>query len=239
MTSATASHLSAHTEVWTLLPWYVNGTLEGAQLKLVQRHIGACITCRREIVILHRTADTIRSVNEIEVSAQVSLSRLMHRIKSEPHSVYSGKARGNDLYARWMRLASWLSLRLTARPALVTSSLVIVVLLSALSAKLWLVSNPIEPPYRTLASETSASDVKRNDIHVIFSRPMTQFRIRRLLDQVHGQIVDGPNSAGAYTVGVASGKVSDKEFLQALNRLRHDSRVLLAEPSWPAKMSER
>jgi len=32
-----------------LLPWYVNGTLEGEELLEVEQHLRSCLTCRREV----------------------------------------------------------------------------------------------------------------------------------------------------------------------------------------------
>jgi len=39
---------SVHKVVDALLPWYVNGTLEGDELEGVRRHLGECELCRRE-----------------------------------------------------------------------------------------------------------------------------------------------------------------------------------------------
>src|SRR6266540_438524 len=32
-----------------LLPWFVNGTLEGDELALVERHLGECLRCQHEV----------------------------------------------------------------------------------------------------------------------------------------------------------------------------------------------
>ena len=40
---------AAHKVVDVLLPWFVNGTLEGDELALVQRHLGECPRCQQEV----------------------------------------------------------------------------------------------------------------------------------------------------------------------------------------------
>ena len=39
---------ATHTVVDVLLPWFVNGTLEGEERALVERHLDHCHHCRRE-----------------------------------------------------------------------------------------------------------------------------------------------------------------------------------------------
>ena len=46
---------SEHTAVDALLPFYVNGTLQGEELDRVRQHVAACDACRRE-------ADWLRDV---------------------------------------------------------------------------------------------------------------------------------------------------------------------------------
>jgi hypothetical protein len=38
-----------HDEVWALLPWSANGTLEGAEEAAVASHLLTCAACREEI----------------------------------------------------------------------------------------------------------------------------------------------------------------------------------------------
>ena len=40
---------SVHREVALLLPWYVNGALDGSERLRVERHVHSCILCRREL----------------------------------------------------------------------------------------------------------------------------------------------------------------------------------------------
>src|SRR5207253_10892561 len=40
---------AAHNVADALLPWFVNGTLKGDELALVQRHLGECARCQHEV----------------------------------------------------------------------------------------------------------------------------------------------------------------------------------------------
>ena len=39
----------AHKVADVLLPWFVNGTLEGDELAFVQQHLSECVRCQREV----------------------------------------------------------------------------------------------------------------------------------------------------------------------------------------------
>ena len=40
---------AAHKVADVLLPWFVNGTLEGDELQFVQRHLNECLRCQDEV----------------------------------------------------------------------------------------------------------------------------------------------------------------------------------------------
>ena len=50
-----------HQKVWEILPWYVNGTLEGDEHEFVARHILRCQSCADEVVRCQSIATAVRS----------------------------------------------------------------------------------------------------------------------------------------------------------------------------------
>ena len=50
----------AHREAGVLLPWYVNGTLDEAERARVERHVGECVACGREVEGQRRLAEALR-----------------------------------------------------------------------------------------------------------------------------------------------------------------------------------
>ncbi len=81
-----------HDEVWLLLSWYVNGSLEGAEFALVEQHLKVCITCRKEFAIQQRTARAIHDSCTIPLSSGIAFAQLQERIAKKRESA-----------ARWAR----------------------------------------------------------------------------------------------------------------------------------------
>ena len=70
-----------HQKVWEILPWYVNGTLEGHEHDFVARHILSCQSCADEVVRCQSIATAVRSSEEAaRTPSPEHLARLMARI---------------------------------------------------------------------------------------------------------------------------------------------------------------
>ena len=70
-----------HQKVWEILPWYVNGTLEGHEHDFVARHILSCQSCADEVVRCQSIATAVRSSEEAaRTPSPENLARLMERI---------------------------------------------------------------------------------------------------------------------------------------------------------------
>lgn len=230
---------TAHHDVWLLLPWYVNGTLEGPELNLVQQHLQICITCRKELAVQQRLAEAIRHSSVIGLSPQVAFSRLRERIVSG--------AQSPEDQTRWWRrhqsrgLAVWArlsSVSVPRRPAAIAFSLLLMIGL-ALAAQPWLLSLFETPKYHTLAHPNSLPASGQHDIRVVFAKTADQQHIEQLLRVVRGEVVDGPSSIGVYTVRIGSDNGSSPDIRAVLERLRHHPSVLLAEPGWPISEANR
>ena len=53
-----------HQEVWELLPWYVNRTLDAQELAQVEQHLARCPACQEEVTRCHHIATAVRFVEE-------------------------------------------------------------------------------------------------------------------------------------------------------------------------------
>ena len=225
---------TAHREVWMLLPWYVNGTLEGAEFDLVQQHLRVCITCRKELAEQQRLAEAVGQSSVMDLVPQLSFARLLQRIESEGPQVNRRKMGWSKLRSLWARLSEWLSGALLPQRAWIAVSLLVLLLALAPAARFWLSSLSREPQYHTLANPNSVPAAGSNEIRVVFAKTIDQEQIRQLLLSLHAEIVAGPSSSGAYTVRIATNDRSNKEMLAALVRLYHHPGVLLAEPAEPS-----
>jgi hypothetical protein len=234
-------HSSPHTthhEVWLLLPWYVNGTLEGRELDLVQQHLQICITCRKELAVQQQLAEAIRHSSIIALSPQVAFSRLRERIVSGAQSPEGQTRWWHRLRSQWLEvLARRSSVSLPRRAAIAFSLLLMIGL--ALAARSWLMSLFETPKYYTLAQHNSLSAVGPHDIRVVFVKTADQQQIEQLLRAVRGEVVEGSSSIGVYTVRIGSDNGSSPDLRAVLERLRDHPSVLLAEPGWPIPEAKR
>jgi hypothetical protein len=74
-------HDERHDNVWLLLPWYANGTLETAERLLVEDHLAGCPSCREEVARCNGLAAALRDRPEIAPSPHpLQLARLMERL---------------------------------------------------------------------------------------------------------------------------------------------------------------
>src|ERR1700680_551089 len=74
-------HDERHDNVWLLLPWYANGTLETAERLLVEDHLAGCPSCREEVARCNGFAAALRGRPEIAPSPHpLPLARLMERL---------------------------------------------------------------------------------------------------------------------------------------------------------------
>ncbi|HET6804043.1 MAG TPA: zf-HC2 domain-containing protein [Frateuria sp.] len=66
---------SAHADVDRLLPWLVNGTLQGEELERVRAHLAGCAACQREEAWLRSLQEACRT----EDAATAPSRRAVHR----------------------------------------------------------------------------------------------------------------------------------------------------------------
>lgn len=211
---------SAHLEISLLLPWYVNKTLHGAEIELVENHLKVCLTCRRELATLHKLAASVQQEGSIDSAARASFSQLKKRI----HGTDETSREKPQKVVAFSSQRPWYGL---PRPAL---ALAAVILLSLLIPRFLDTGNSQMNEYRTLSNAENPA-VNKNTISVIFSNDTRQPQINEVLASVHGRIVDGPTAQGVYTVAI-EGEPAPKNVLGIVASLRKNANVIFAEPAY-------
>ena len=200
---------SVHKVVDALLPWYVNGTLEGEELEGVRRHLGECELCRQE-------ADWLRELHTACVAAESvpgasdAFRGLRRRLEAPPpdkHSSDSPRLASRSSWTRWALAAS----------------VAIAVVLGASVLR----DTSAPALYRTLGASSGSAQTSGSMI-VVFDPATTEAELRRILRSADARVVDGPTQASAYVLDVPAGKQRD-----ALRELRAQRAVVLAEPLLP------
>ncbi len=82
--------------------------------------------------------------------------------------------------------------------------------------------------YYTL-SATKPESPTGTKLNVVFSKSLPDADINSQLEMIHGQLVEAPNSVGAYTVRLGANKNSD-DLTADVALLRNQQNVLLVEP---------
>lgn len=190
---------ASHSRAFELLPWLVNGTLEGAERDAVEAHARACIACRRELKQQQQLHAALRARETTDVSAEAGFDQLSHDLDDS--------ARARRRYA-----------------AIAPFALAAAAGLAVLAILVWLTPLPDlgQSGYRTLATPpTTTAPV----LDVVFAEDTTAAEMQALLDNIRGEIVAGPTEVGRYSVRVAADGADDARLTALLDVLAADPHV--------------
>lgn len=208
-----------HDEVFKLLPWYHNGTLEDVEAARVNAHLSECPLCRDELAHCAEISETVTDEREAAWQpGEQNLNRILDRIASE-----QGQARPAEAVGWSERFASWIDWTFVPKPArwaLVAQSLAIVALLAFFS----LPRTPESPRFETLTAQASEG-LDRPDVQIVFREDTLESDLRNLLQSVDAEIVSGPSKRGVYKLALAS----SASLATALQVLRADPHVRFAD----------
>jgi len=191
-----AEHLSAQ----ELLPWFVNGTLSGAEADAIARHLAHCDRCQQDAA---EQAELRAVVLPDEIGRDVDRhwATLRHRINATPLGASDASR------PRWQE--SWLWPTVAVQAAVV------------LALTLVLVAAPFrDERYRALGSPPPA--VEPNAV-AVFRSDATNQQMREALHAVDASIVAGPTVTDAYLLRLATARP------EVLARLRAQPGVVSVE----------
>ena len=194
-----------HQVTQSLLPWYINGTLEEAESSRVQAHLAQCPRCQADAAWQDELRAVPADADPADPAGAVGRdwAALRSRLDARPVA-----ARRPPFAARW-RWTRWLPLAVGVQVALAG------VLVLALFH-----TTPQTEPYRTLGAATSAAAA---NALVVFRADATEAQIRHALRASDARLVGGPTVTDAYLLHVAG------LAPQTLARLRAQPAVLRVE----------
>lgn len=198
---------STHAAVDALLPFYVNATLQGEELSLVEQHVRTCEKCQRELDWLRNIfaelttssprADATRT--DVGMQQRFEDDRLRRRWRTRIQD-------GLQTSASWTR---WL----------LAAQLAAIVILGTLVAT----EGRDNASYRTLGTP-SPSAQSRDAVAVMFDPSTPESELRQIVYSVGARIVDGPTATGVFLLEMPKERVQE-----ALKTLRAERAVRLAE----------
>jgi hypothetical protein len=223
-----------HEQVWQLLPWYVNGTLDDLERETVARHVSLCQTCEDEIVRCRSLVSVLGSDDTPAwTHSPRDFDRLMTRIDRESSLTSTTSTE------RWrLRIHEWIEkiramFQSTPSPIrwALAGQMAVIVLIVMATMSTWIAS-PL--PYSTLSDPVVGDEASQSRLTVVFAEDITEHEVRTLLSTIKGEIVAGPSAMAIYTVAIpASGDERSGQAQAALEKLRAHPKVRLAEPKQP------
>lgn len=192
-----------HTEIQSLLPWYVTGTLGEAEQEALAAHLVRCPDCRTACEAERTLAARLAAQTEPLPDAAAALARLEARTDFErPAANHRAKSR----LARVFMAAPPGMRRLAFAQAAI-----IAVLAIALGVTLGL--TPFAPRYHTVSDPRPVAAGASFD--VVFAADAPQSAMRNLLSTSNSQVIAGPNAAGAYTVQTTADPATARAVFRA------------------------
>jgi hypothetical protein len=205
----------AHRQIAELLPWYVNGSLTGAERAGVEKHVRECLPCRAALREEQRICGLVGAQDDVPVGVGHGVSDLLRKIdgghaRARPSSLRTQLGIAAGVFSVSVAVAGWLVLTGSpdgGAPAVDASV----------------------APFTTL---TDGADAAADRIDIVFAAGIDDAGIRALIESVDGRLIAGPSELGRYVVAVAP--ASDAGLSALIERLSRDPRVRFAGRSYSA-----
>jgi hypothetical protein len=195
-----------HRQTQLLLPWYINGTLDEADVACVDAHLSECAECRADLQLERSLGREIARLPTYEARGSAAL---FSQLESQPSTG---------------RSTPWVAMRtLVGRPiplgwALAAQAAAMVLMTFVVAA----VVSKTYPVYVTLGAGPADTAA---DVIVMFKPTTSEADLRGALLRADARLVDGPTAADAYIL-----HVSKAQRQAAVAQLKADPHVTLAEP---------
>lgn len=199
MNEASPPRHDSHYEIEVLLPWYVTGQLDPAEVAIVDGHLTQCESCRTQLAEERELRDAVAA---LPFTAQ----------PAGPGRPLTRPAARRP----WTRLRQAVLRPRTATWFLSAQATMLFGLFMIFQP-----STQSPPAYRTLGATPRTAT---GNAVIVFQPSASEADLRHALSLAGATIVDGPNAAGAYTI-----RVSPDERAAQLKLLRSQRSVALAE----------
>jgi len=210
VTEVTANLDEEHNMVYELIPWFVNGTLAGPEQSLVERHVNACLVCKRAVGEEKRVRQLVLQHSDEAIGISEGFRDLMSRVDSD------------DLGAR-RRRAGYASGLVDRRGGWAIAAGIVL----ALAVFSWYSASRSpgqpEPQFSTTTDTVPHSDSQLLDI--VFVSGLTIDERDALIAGFDAEIVSGPSELGRYTIAYGSERQSPEATEDLLTMLRSDERI--------------
>lgn len=190
-------------EASLLIPWYVNGTLEGEERALVERFMANDADFAAEVERERRVARAVGELDATEEAALESWKQLEARLQpAAPVEETPRREAAKGISSTWIErvqamLADLPSLFATPYPALGAAAVAVVAALLLMQGP----TTPVgeEPSFQTLTSEPQLSG-PRQRLHGGLIHGLRRLDAQARAGEHGLEVVDGPTASGIYTM---------------------------------------
>jgi hypothetical protein len=200
-------HDDPHGAAQSLLPWYVNGTLDPAEAALVEAHLEICADCRADL-----DADRAlgREVAGLSMDVEHGWAAMRARMETTPELRSARTTASSIRFLRRPVAIGW-----AVAGQLAAAALIVAIALPARHA-------PADASYHALGTAATAEP---GNLVIQFKPDVTEGAMRAAFIRAGSRVVDGPTASGAYVLRVDGNKRDT-----ALKQLRATPGIALAEP---------
>jgi hypothetical protein len=209
------SSYADHQATWEILPWYVNGTLNGGELERLELHLTNCVACRAELKYLRELGGAVHAAEDFPLAPAQGFSGVMARIEA---------AEKRPFFWGWRESLGRTPVGM--RHFLAAQAAAILLLVGILA---WPAGEAPSAPYRTLSEDPVSQVDLRSRLHVVFDPETPERRIREILASMRAEIIAGPSAVGLYTLAIQGSEAGDLSVQAVLERLRALPEVTFAE----------
>jgi len=223
----------SHEEISLVLPWYLNGTLEGEELEAVKSHIAECSKCAHEAeeltFIKSVVAESNESLNEsLDISVQEMQSSIMDRIGEfeESRANESSTAAYEDTESLWDKVLGFFDGFKLASPVPMGVAAILIIqlaLIIGLASKLYTGG---EEQYMVLSGPSETAAAKGPVIILSFVDTATDKEITETLNNIDGRIIDGPKPGGLYVVELTGESVTPEKVEEIITELKAEKDII-------------
>ncbi len=213
-------HGDRHDEAQRLLPWYVSGELDAADVAVVDGHLAECAECRADVQWERNM------MAEVEALPQPAADGWADLPVRSPVVVSPRRPIRAPLAELWHAVTRPISLgwALAGQAAIVAAAFAVVPFLTRPALFI-----SLQPGQAHLGKPQPAAV---GNIIVIFRPDAREQDLSRILTATGARMVDGPTPADAYVLQVAPARRP-----AVLARLRAQREILVAQPIDPAPPS--